>query len=511
MFIDLTLDSDEELQKGNSEQLLSLFTQQKSRKRKSELTSETSSLKSDLTTRHVDINPNSLPSQHNETDLEPVVKSEPRKFDVVVPRFTDDVFSIDSDSSVPRKKRASLPPWNSKLVTKTDEPQTQQDTLLGLSQTHYPVDDAETKASFAYPKHKHGSSDILPLSLSSMPPGLFRKKKYQEPPADGVPKTLLAKLSRIRGPPVTLTLSKEDSAFPENFEFINSYKIRGGVEKADASFDAGCDCGIVCDMKSCTCLSQEIDSDDRINPYDILRDGTYVLNQGFLKRSAMIYECTPLCACTRHCWNRVVERGRTIRFNIFDTGSRGFGLRSPDHIRAGQFIDLYLGEVITKASADRREMIAETQKSPSYLFSLDFLVNDNKIYVVDGQKFGSPTRFMNHSCNPNCKMFPVSRHHGDERLYDLAFFALRDIPPMTELTFDYNPSWDDTRKKKNKNQIDPNSVKSKKNQKRLEQISRFVLLSSQYELQSKSSISLDSTILKSLRSYGIPQSRKSLR
>lgn len=104
-------------------------------------------------------------------------------------------------------------------------------------------------------------------------------------------------------------------------------------------------------------------------------------------------------------------------------------------------------------------MIAETQKSPSYLFSLDFLVNDNKIYVVDGQKFGSPTRFMNHSCNPNCKMFPVSRHHGDERLYDLAFFALRDIPPMTELTFDYNPSWDDTRKKKNKNQIDPNSVK----------------------------------------------------
>lgn len=36
-------------------------------------------------------------------------------------------------------------------------------------------------------------------------------------------------------------------------------------------------------------------------------------------------------------------------------------------------------------------------------------------------------------------MFPVSRTHGDDRLYDLAFFSLRDIPPMTELTFDYNP------------------------------------------------------------------------
>lgn len=36
-------------------------------------------------------------------------------------------------------------------------------------------------------------------------------------------------------------------------------------------------------------------------------------------------------------------------------------------------------------------------------------------------------------------MFPVSRTHGDDRLYDLAFFSLRDIPQMTELTFDYNP------------------------------------------------------------------------
>lgn len=37
-------------------------------------------------------------------------------------------------------------------------------------------------------------------------------------------------------------------------------------------------------------------------------------------------------------------------------------------------------------------------------------------------------------------MFPVSRNHGDNRLYDLAFFSLRDIEPMTELTFDYNPA-----------------------------------------------------------------------
>lgn len=59
--------------------------------------------------------------------------------------------------------------------------------------------------------------------------------------------------------------------------------------------------------------------------------------------------------------------------------------------------------------------------------------------VVDGRKFGSATRFMNHSCNPNCKIVPVStKNHDDRLIYSLAFFAQRAIPPGTELTFDYN-------------------------------------------------------------------------
>lgn len=109
--------------------------------------------------------------------------------------------------------------------------------------------------------------------------------------------------------------------------------------------------------------------------------------------------------------------------------------------------------MITEESADLREDLAISQNKHSYLFSLDFLVDDENTYVVDGQKFGSPTRFINHSCNPNCKMFPVSWNHGDSRLFDLAFFSLRDIPPMTEFTFDYNPTWEGSKK------VDPSAVK----------------------------------------------------
>ena len=53
---------------------------------------------------------------------------------------------------------------------------------------------------------------------------------------------------------------------------------------------------------------------------------------------------------------------------------------------------------------------------------------------------GGPSRFINHSCEPNCRQFTVSLNHADDRVYELAFFALGDLPAGTELTFDYTDS-----------------------------------------------------------------------
>lgn len=261
------------------------------------------------------------------------------------------------------------------------------------------------------------------------------------------------------------------TGFAANFEFVNAYKIRKGVSPVPESFNGGCDCGPGCDPRQCTCLSEEEHSDDKIVPYRAATDvpGLMVLAPDFMKRTSMIYECSSRCGCRGECWNSVVLKGRTVRLEIFHTGNRGFGLRSPDPIRRGQFIDCYLGEVITKKTADVREDLAASTHEHSYLFGLDFLIDDDDMYVVDGQKLGSPARFMNHSCNPNCRMLPVSRTHGDERLYDLAFFSLRDIPPHTELTFDYNPGaaaasgagarGDAANGQGRKEKIDPSAVK----------------------------------------------------
>ncbi|KAL2370495.1 histone-lysine n-methyltransferase [Blastomyces gilchristii SLH14081] len=249
------------------------------------------------------------------------------------------------------------------------------------------------------------------------------------------------KLRKIKGPAVTLNIKASDtSKLDFNFEFINEYKLQHGVVRVDADFHAGCRCERKCDLHNCDHLSYEVDSEDRIVPYQMGRGGKIVLRQDFLKRRAMIYECSLLCSCMPGCWNQVVQKGRTVKLEIFCTTNRGFGLRSPESIQAGQYIDRYLGEVITTKEADAREA-ATPGHAASYLFQLDFFSQDDDYYVVDGRKYGSITRFMNHSCNPNCKMFPVSQYDAELKIFDMAFFAIKDIPAGTELSFDYCPNY----------------------------------------------------------------------
>ena len=152
-------------------------------------------------------------------------------------------------------------------------------------------------------------------------------------------------------------------------------------------------------------------------------------------------------------------------------------------MRKGQFIDTYRGEIITNDEANERSL-GRTVDQDNYLMDLDKFTPSQMIskaqlkdevspseyqkikakvkngiyetstdkedgtplwpnpayqapYVCDGMEVGGPTRFMNHSCEPNCRIFTVSYNHADTRIYEIAFFAIEDIQPGTELTFDY--------------------------------------------------------------------------
>nr|POE74809.1 histone-lysine n-methyltransferase, h3 lysine-9 specific dim-5 [Quercus suber] len=267
-----------------------------------------------------------------------------------------------------------------------------------------------------------------------------------------------------------------------SFEFIHTLVLREGTYRADPDAVTGCELPCRPDMggncgceytKKCACLefaavdeqalkrrfpdeyekyleSQDagIDIDTtglpKQFPYSNPKEEhvAVTLRKHYRETRNVIYECNDHCNCGPICKSRLVQKGRRVPLTIFKTKNRGWGVYCNEDLVMGEFIDTYLGEVITCAEAERREATFGTKNKASYMWTMDkFLgemdVTEENCFVVDGEHVGSPTRFINHSCEPNCRQYVVSYNKYDLRVYDLAFFAYVNIPQGTELTFDY--------------------------------------------------------------------------
>jgi [histone H3]-lysine9 N-trimethyltransferase SUV39H len=248
-------------------------------------------------------------------------------------------------------------------------------------------------------------------------------------------------------PPLKFTNTVNTKRLHGKFQFISQYIIGDKVRPAPPSTNKGCEC-TDCSLSSCLCFEKKV-VQDKLTSYDLQletytrRDGIVVLSESFLARELEptttkyeVTECNELCRCGPSCWNRNVGNGRTVPLEIFQTEKCGFGVRSSQDILRGQFIELYLGEILTTAELCRREA-AVSEDDPSYIYSLDWLKPKDPDYHVDGKYFGSAMRFVNHSCSPNARCFPVQFHKKDDKVYHLAFFAIRDIKAGVEIRIDY--------------------------------------------------------------------------
>ena len=246
----------------------------------------------------------------------------------------------------------------------------------------------------------------------------------------------------------------DGAMLPANFRFINESVIRSGVEAADAEFLAGCQCtdDRWCQYGSCECLDEVEQADlmgresGKLHAYHTHGVKKGYLRSKYLESRQPIYECHAGCACSANCPNRVVSKGRTVPLQIFRTKDRGWGVRTMINISKGQFIDRYVGEIIPADEANRRRRESHrAQRKDVYLFALDKFQNEESPdprlrgppLEVDGEFMSGPTRFINHSCSPNLRIFACVGDHANKHLHDLALFAQEDIPHGDELTFDY--------------------------------------------------------------------------
>ncbi|KAL8662201.1 MAG: hypothetical protein Q9168_008294 [Polycauliona sp. 1 TL-2023] len=303
-------------------------------------------------------------------------------------------------------------------------------------------------------------------------------------------------LRELQGPKITVVNEIDDSSPSTDFRFVQGSVIQTDVEHVDEDFMAGCTCykengrHIGCEYLYCECLddSQLNDDGKRVFSYGAGKKDSRCLRNFYLESRNHIYECNKKCNCEANCKNRNVQHGRKVELEIFKTENRGWGLRCPVALRKGDFIDTYRGEIISVLEADERALKRSADEAnyffnydkfcePEFIPKSDFLEgfpglveeyyqklateqatanikDDEELwenpdyvpyeYVCDGIHVGSPTRFMNHSCDPNCRLFTVSYNHADTNLYDLAFFTLEEIPAGTELTFDYKDEDDRT-------------------------------------------------------------------
>ncbi|KAM9385510.1 histone-lysine N-methyltransferase ASH1L isoform 2-T2 [Pholidichthys leucotaenia] len=141
-------------------------------------------------------------------------------------------------------------------------------------------------------------------------------------------------------------------------------------------------------------------------------------------------ECSPsTCPCGEQCDNQHIQRHEWVQcLERFRTEGKGWGIRTKEPLRSGQFIIEYLGEVVSEHEFRSRMMEQYFSHSGHYCLNLDSGM------VIDSYRMGNEARFINHSCEPNCEMQKWSVNG----VYRIGLFALKDIPSNTELTYDYN-------------------------------------------------------------------------
>lgn len=112
----------------------------------------------------------------------------------------------------------------------------------------------------------------------------------------------------------------------------------------------------------------------------------------------------------------------------FMTPNKGNGVRIKEAINEGTYIMEYLGEIIHEN--EYKERMNSIYKSDTYFYGMRL---GDKL-VIDSRKMGNLSRFVNHSCDANCKV-EKWEVDGQSRV---ALFSKRNIQAHEELTFDYD-------------------------------------------------------------------------
>eukprot|EP00057_Strongylocentrotus_purpuratus_P010549 XP_011665023.1 PREDICTED: histone-lysine N-methyltransferase NSD2 isoform X2 [Strongylocentrotus purpuratus] len=145
----------------------------------------------------------------------------------------------------------------------------------------------------------------------------------------------------------------------------------------------------------------------------------------------LLIECHPqICpAKEEKCQNQRFQKRAYPDSCQMKVSHRGWGLVAMVDIKKGDFVNEYVGELVDEEECRRRiKQAHEENITDFYFLTLD------KDRIIDAGPKGNLSRFMNHSCQPNCETQKWTVN-GDTRV---GLFAIRNIAAGNEISFNYN-------------------------------------------------------------------------
>uniref|UniRef100_A0A8C6MAX1 [histone H3]-lysine(36) N-trimethyltransferase n=1 Tax=Nothobranchius furzeri TaxID=105023 RepID=A0A8C6MAX1_NOTFU len=174
------------------------------------------------------------------------------------------------------------------------------------------------------------------------------------------------------------------------------------------------------DIKRMQCECPVLSREDRAK-------GMFACGEDCLNRLLMI-ECSSRCFNGLYCSNRRFQMKQHADFEVILTEDKGWGLRAAKDLPPNTFVLEYCGEVLDHKEFKTRVKEYARNKNIHYYF---MALKNNEI--IDATLKGNCSRFMNHSCEPNCETQKWTVN-GQLRV---GFFTTKTVTAGNELTFDY--------------------------------------------------------------------------
>ncbi|KAK3009978.1 hypothetical protein RJ639_012833, partial [Escallonia herrerae] len=159
------------------------------------------------------------------------------------------------------------------------------------------------------------------------------------------------------------------------------------------------------------------------------QDGRLGCGDGCLNRMLNIECVKGTCPCGELCSNQQFQKRKYAKLKCFKCGKKGYGLQLQEDLPKGQFLIEYVGQVLDMHAYEARQKEYALNGHRHFYF-----MTLNGSEVIDACAKGNLGRFINHSCEPNCRT-EKWMVNGE---VCIGLFAMRNIKKGEELTFDYN-------------------------------------------------------------------------